>query len=376
MPITLPCMLGLYSQLSYADSSCLLQQNANYALVAEQIMPSSATAMSGLGSGSGQNILSGCTQNSVMKLRFQVDSLSDLDPTNILQNGQYTFFKIRSLSGQITGNAALNYLVAHAYIALTLSNSLTGKHVGLNTEASQVEGVNLFEGSDQYQLLNPMQNQFDVGVDVPQARLYLDAMPQNDDIIDQLNHLNIALNIGHFIANLIAVDEDQSLDDAIYANTVTTYTQSRLQLSISGINILKPTCIVEDQEVILSPVSSSAFDHAAFSAQVQPFQLRIDCNGYLNQRNFTLKITDNNQINNINSVGFLSNVIGDYYSNVGVQILNEQHLPVLIGSEQDSLSQQSGSHFVQQMYARYYLNEAKVTVGKVYAQATILLNYK
>ena len=220
-----------------------------------------------------------------------------------------------------------------------------------------------------------MQSTFQIGLDVVRADLYVDALPDDDAIIDALANLNIQLDLGSAQLSLATPIENDPNSDPEQSR-VTQFNQQRLKVNLAGIQINKPTCKVIEQTVILSPISSGAFSVSKNAAIPQPFALDISCNGYLNERNFLVTMIDNNQLSNQNQIGYLSNAKGADYSNVGIQLRDPSAVAINIGSETELLLKQSGSQFSKILNAQYYLPANDAKVGRVFAQAMIMLSYK
>lgn len=303
-----------------------------------------------------------------------LDELADIESTNVIINGQQYYFKIRSLQGISVGNIATEYIVQHGFIGFSLVAPSIGQTTQINHLAGNTEGINLLS-QDSYQSLKQLQSNFQVGLDIVQAQIYLDALPDDDSIIDMLTHLSIELDLGHpqlSLATPIENDPNITPEKSIF----TQFNQHRLKVNVRGIQINKPTCTVAEQTVVLAPISSTAFDTAKNAGTPQPFSLDILCNGYLNNRHFSATVIDNNQLDNHNQIGYISNTRGMEYSNVGVQLRDQNAIPLEIGTETKLLMNQSGSQFKKVLNAQYYAQTLPAHIGRVFAQATIMLSYR
>lgn len=360
---------------AYAEKvKCASQQNLDYALTASNVTPISSTAISSLSPAGNQMLISGCTPTAWIKMHFMLDELADIESTNVIINGQQYYFKIRSLQGISVGNIATEYIVQHGFIGFSLVAPSIGQTTQINHLAGNTEGINLLS-QDSYQSLKQLQSNFQVGLDIVQAQIYLDALPDDDSIIDMLTHLSIELDLGHpqlSLATPIENDPNITPEKSIF----TQFNQHRLKVNVRGIQINKPTCTVAEQTVVLAPISSTAFDTAKNAGTPQPFSLDILCNGYLNNRHFSATVIDNNQLDNHNQIGYISNTRGMEYSNVGVQLRDQNAIPLEIGTETKLLMNQSGSQFKKVLNAQYYAQTLPAHIGRVFAQATIMLSYR
>lgn len=360
---------------AYAEKvNCASQQNLDYALTASNVTPISSTVISSLSPAGNQMLISGCTPTAWIKMHFMLDELADIESTNVIINGQQYYFKIRSLQGISVGNIATEYIVQHGFIGFSLVAPSIGQTTQINHLAGNTEGINLLS-QDSYQSLKQLQSNFQVGLDIVQAQIYLDALPDDDSIIDMLTHLSIELDLGRpqlSLATPIENDPNITPEKSIF----TQFNQHRLKVNVTGIQINKPTCTVAEQTVVLAPISSTAFDTAKNAGTPQPFSLDILCNGYLNNRHFSATVVDNNQLDNHNQIGYISNTRGMEYSNVGIQLRDQNAIALEIGTETKLLMNQSGSQFKKVLNAQYYAQTQPAHIGRVFAQATIMLSYK
>lgn len=303
-----------------------------------------------------------------------LDELADIESTNVIINEQQYYFKIRSLQGISVGNIATEYIVQHGFIGFSLVAPSIGQTTQINHLAGNTEGINLLS-QDSYQSLKQLQSNFQVGLDIVQAQIYLDALPDDDSIIDMLTHLSIELDLGRPQLSLATpIENDPNITPE--KSTFTQFNQHRLKVNVTGIQINKPTCTVAEQTVVLAPISSTAFDSAKNAGTPQSFSLDILCNGYLNNRHFSATVVDNNQLDNHNQIGYISNTRGMEYSNVGIQLRDQNAVPLEIGTETKLLMNQSGSQFKKVLNAQYYAQTLPAHIGRVFAQATIMLSYK
>ena len=179
------------------------------------------------------------------------------------------------------------------------------------------------------------------------------------------------LDLGSITTSFVRTDifNDQS-------NVSEEITQ-RVSIQINGIEFYKPTCTLAKQTVELDPITTSALViNTRASSNYKNFQLTLNCDGYLNQRNFTSKFVDHYNESNMVSFGYLSNAHGLSYSNVGVQIRDRTHQPIAIGTEQELFYQVSGQQFSQDFNVRYFLVDDAASAGLFNAQASIEVNYR
>lgn len=360
---------------AYAEKvNCASQQNLDYALTASNVTPISSTAISSLSPAGNQMLISGCMPTAWIKMHFMLDELADIESTNVIINEQQYYFKIRSLQGISVGNIATEYIVQHGFIGFSLVAPSIGQTTQINHLAGNTEGINLLS-QNSYQSLKQLQSNFQVGLDIVQAQIYLDALPDDDSIIDMLTHLSIELDLGRPQLSLATpIENDPNITPE--KSTFTQFNQHRLKVNVTGIQINKPTCTVAEQTVVLAPISSTAFDSAKNAGTPQSFSLDILCNGYLNNRHFSATVVDNNQLDNHNQIGYISNTRGMEYSNVGIQLRDQNAVPLEIGTETKLLMNQSGSQFKKVLNAQYYAQTLPAHIGRVFAQATIMLSYK
>ena len=351
-----------YAVQAFAEDglSCQLNSNLNFSATVPDILAQQATVSMPIQSNNSDTILYGCTENANFNAKYKMDTLADLDVQNNLQFGQYIFYKIKSIQGRSSGGSAIEYLVNHAYIAFSLRNIKQTQQINISSES---------------QLVNLGEENLDIHsshLSIVDAQFYVDALPDNDQITEQLSHENLQINLGLLDVEATPINNTNSQQN--WQSTIA----SRLTLNIAGITFKRPTCVFANQTVLLPTLSTGAFTSSAPSAagKAQYFDLNLQCNGYLNQRKFSMTWTDNHQPNNVNDVGYLSSELGENMSNVGVQIKNEKNEPLKIGQVFDLNDAVTGTGFQKKYNVQYYLATGKAKVGKVNAQAILMIEYR
>lgn len=349
----------LCCHLSYAG--CQPVNDLNFALDVASMLPQTATATT-MGTSSQQIYpLQSCTDLARFSIQYQLGQTSDLSTQAIDLNGR-RFYKIRSMQGVSTGNAALTYLVAHAYVAFSLNSR------------NEMVQVNVTQADDRLILVAQAETEntnswVSVPVSLSETQLYFDALPNNDEIIEQLTTQQIHLKVGQLNIELWEKDSNEAWSPSISPSS---------NLDISGIQFQRATCFVKDQTVLMEDLSVSAFHQAGpmLAGNSQAFALDVQCDGYLNQRTINLTWKDNNWSENINRFGYLSSVKANGYSNVGIQIRDEFNQPIVIGERYEFADTIQGNATSKRYVAQYLLMDSKAFVGRVNAQATIQIDYR
>lgn len=352
----------LISQVSANDNlTCQINTQINFNGFIPEILAKSATVSTVVQTNQSDILIHGCSESAKFASIFQIDSLSDLNVQNSQKIGKYTFYKLRSVQGKTTGNLAIDFLVNHAYLSFSIRNSEQTVPINSHTENQDI-------------ILN--NNNLDVNnssMSIVDVQLYIDELPNNELLIEQLNRENIILKLGQF---QIKVFTQNSIDE------VTKNWQANLfpslNLNIAGISFTNPTCVFLNQTIILPTLAVTEFKSPSPTAAglAQAFDLNFQCNGYLNQRKFSMTWIDNFQLNNLNNLGYLSPDKADGMSNVGVQIKDHLAKPIKIGQPFDLNEAVTGTSLQKTYTAQYYLPQEKATVGKVNAQAILTIEYR
>jgi type 1 fimbria pilin len=343
------------------ELTCQLNTRLNFNGFVPEILAKSATVSIGVQTNQSDTLILGCSETAKFTSIFQIDSLSDLNVQKSLKIGQYTFYKLRSVQGRTTGNLAIDFLVNHAYLAFSIRNSEQTQHINSYAQNQDI-------------ILN--NNDLDVSnssLSIVDTQLYIDELPDNELLIEQLNRENIILKLGQFQVKASTQNSSEDVAKDWQANLFPS-----LHLNIAGITFKNPTCVFLNQTIILPTLSVTEFKSSAPTAAgiPQAFDLNFQCNGYLNQRKFSMTWIDNYQIDHINNVGYLSPEKVDGMSNVGVQIKDHLGEPIKIGQSFDLNDAATGTSFQKTYTAQYYLAQEKATVGKVNAQAILTIEYR
>jgi len=140
-----------------------------------------------------------------------------------------------------------------------------------------------------------------------------------------------------------------------------------------------PTCTMANQIVNLATVPISILNNQQ-TANEQNFNVEINCAVAMPSKILLATITDSYTPNNINNNGILKNsphLVNP--SNVDVQLRDESHRPLAIGSQGSFYSIPAGStatKFIKTLKARYFRAAATAIPGFVQTQATVFLDYQ
>ena len=353
------------SSLAYANDDnlgCQMVNDAQYSANAPSILAQTETVNTKINVAEASQILLDCNAPSLLSVNYQMDIESDISAAQTLQFYGKTFYKIRKVNGQSAGGEGLNYLIDHAYVAFSI-NSMN--NILPITSSQENQQVNIL-ASKQMQIDADHFNYSPYLVDV---ELFFDALPTNDEIVTHLNTMPIQLNLGQFNIELY---------NTVIEKKWTPTVSPQLYLNLRGMQFQRPTCFVKEQTVMMGELSVSAFKQLrpALAGSSQPFSLEITCDGYLNKRKMNLIWKDNNWLENMNSIGYLSSVTGEGYSNVGIQIRDEINQAILIGKSYDLSDPVKGNTTSRRYLAQYLLMDPIALVGKVNAQAIIQIDYR
>lgn len=338
---------------SYAD--CQIN-DLSFNITVESMLAQVATVTT-TAQAAAHNIVNGCADSEILSVQYQIGQLANISSPSIDIAGR-RFYKIGFLQADNSGNSALDYLTQHAYVAFSIQaadrtiavNSLPDNPIDL------VQFNATSNGNQQPSLM----------VGLSDIQFYFDALPTNDAIVQQLATQQMRLQVGQL--NLQLQQKDQ-------LETTLLNATSALWMDIHGIEFQRATCFVKEQNVRLDAVVVTAIKAREAAGNAKAFDVDLQCDGYLNQRELHLTWLDNNDRNNLNQQGYLSSVQGSSYSNVGVQITDETHHPIQIGKEYIFEPALSGQQITKSYRARYYLPEGQPTVGIVNAQATLQIQY-
>ena len=302
------------------------------------------------------HLFSACTDVESLSIQYQMGQLADLSSQSIDVNGR-RFYKIRTIQGVNIASAAINYLIEHAYVAFSLQGM--NKTVPVNVAQDTLIDLGTLVGTENIAGL--------VTIGLSEIHFYFDALPNKDEIIDQLTSQNMRLKIGQL--KIVLKDE----------NSHETWSPSiapSLIMNMTGIHFQRTTCFVQEQTVQLDPLVVTAIQAGKAAGSAKAFDLDLQCNGYLNQRELNLTWLDNNDLNNRNKLGYLSSVKGALFSNVGVQVTDEGDVPIQIGEAYTFESGFTGQQIKKSYRSRYYLAHGQPIVGSVNAQATLQIQYR
>lgn len=352
----------MFSICGYADEQigCQVVNHAQYYGHLASILAQTETVNSKVSAAESSQILLDCKAPSELNVSYQMNIQTDVSAVQTLQFYGKTFYKIRQVNGQTSGNAGVNYLIDHAYIAFSIKSMDDLLPISISQEN---QPMNFVSGKTMDT------DHFNFAPYLNDVEIYFDALPTNDDIVTQLNAMPIRLNLGQFNIELFDKELNQKWLPAI---------APQLNLNLTGIQFQRPTCFIQEQTVMMSELSVSAFDRTrpSLAGHSQPFNLDITCDGYLNQRKMNLTWKDNNWLDNTNTLGYLSSVTGEGYSNVGIQIRDERNQPITIGEPYDLSDLVKGKMVTRRYLAQYFLMASEPMVGQVNAQATIQIDYR
>lgn len=341
---------------------CMTTIDVKFQASSISILPKTATTMTPIDVPNHSNILIDCQGKSLLSVGFQMSQQSDLDVGYSRQDGQYYYYKIRSVAGRTSGSAAIEYLIQHAYLAF--STRILDK----------LTSVQVSDSTQNLNLLPYAQNEIDMeryklSIGLSNIQFYFDALPTNDTIVNELVILPIQLNLGQ-----LNIQHSSQDGNSIWSPNIAP----QIDLYLSGIEFQRGTCTVKDQTVILDEVAVSAFHHDRPTNVGNPryFDLDVQCSAYLNQRTLNAIWQDNNQLDNMNNIGYLSSAKTVGITNVGIQIRDEHDQPISIGQTYDLTTPIQGKTASKRYSARYYLAEGPALVGKVNAQATLQISYR
>lgn len=342
--------------MAYAD--CQPAVDLHFAVDITSMLPQKATETTTATSQETRYPLQSCTDIADVAIQYQMGQSADLSSQSI-DIGERRFYKIRAVQGISAGNAAINYLIQHAYVAFSIRSKETFK-------------VNVAQPNDQLDLvlLSDLENGTSLSaasISLTDIQFYFDAIPHQDEIIEKLTTQQINLNVGKL--NIQFTDQDN-------AETSSLSMAPSLIMNINGIRFQRATCFVKKQNVQLAPLVVSAVKAGVAVGGSKAFDVDLQCNGYLNQREAQLTWLDNNDLNNQNEQGYLSSVKGNSFSNVGVQIVDEKSKPIQIGQAYAFIANFSGQEMKKSYAAQYYLPNGQPTVGVVNAQATLQIQYR
>lgn len=367
---------GIYGSEAHSATTCN-QSNFTFSgstAFASTTMTNSTTASITI-AGNSSGGLRSCNPSWGKEVYF-VDTSSDLSTSQSYSLGNYYYFKIKSLNGATSGDAATQFLIDHTYIAFSINDPI-GSNISPQQSINQnavSSGINILTARGQY-YNGTGSGIMSVGLKMSNVQLYFDALPNLDTIIDALATKEITLDLGNPRISM-ATPTSNNPNSNPGGSSYTNFNGLRVKLTFKGIKFDKPTCIVPNQTVKLGAVTTANFINSQTANTSQNFDLSLECGGYLNERDFTLTLSDNNDINNTNKIGYLKNKVGSTYSNVGVKITDSVNNSVPIGESIDFLLNQSGTKFSKAFKASYYLPSGNATLGLVEAQATIDIGYK
>lgn len=189
--------------------------------------------------------------------------------------------------------------------------------------------------------------------------------------IDALNNSTVCIHLGTISYKY---DDYGSFSPSNILKTGTTEVYVDIKMTF-----VLPTCTIANQTVNLAPVPTATLN-SNLTANVQPFNVNINCTAAMPNKVLLATITDSYTPSNVNINEILKNQQSlANRSNVDVQLTDDLDQPLQIGSESSFYSVPAGSTattFMKALKARYYRSAPTATPGYVQTQATVSLDYQ
>ena len=207
---------------------------------------------------------------------------------------------------------------------------------------------------------------------VPNTRLALvNKTTPSNSVIDALSGAIVRIHLGTLTYKYVNYPVVNGVADP---NVATTELYLNLKLNFSPL-----TCTMSNQTVNLATVPASILNSAQ-TANEQNFNITINCIKAMPNKVLRATITDSYTSDNINAIGLLKNhpTLANR-SNVGVQLIDDNSVPLTIGMPASFYNVPAGSNatkFTKALKARYYRSEATAKPGYVQTQATVFFDYQ